>query len=97
MGSGQGWRPVKYAHWHVTFMALLKHILKMAQLLPLCSRWGMLAGSFSIVVGVTEGGGVSTELILVSCSESELAVEIAAEVIAEASAELEGVFWVVLS
>jgi hypothetical protein len=38
-------------------MALLKRILKMAQLDPLDSRRGMFAGSFSMVVGVAVGGG----------------------------------------
>ena len=55
-----GLMPVKYAHWRVTFMALLKRILKMAQLEPLYSRHGMLAGSFSMVVGVAVGGGDDT-------------------------------------
>jgi hypothetical protein len=41
-------------------MALLKRILKMAQLDPLYSRHGMLAGSFSMVVEVAVGRGVVT-------------------------------------
>jgi hypothetical protein len=45
-------------------MALLKHILKMAQLEPFDSRRGILAGSFSMVVGVTAGGGDVTEDML---------------------------------
>ena len=56
-GSGYGLRPMKYAHRRVTFMAFPKRILKMAQLEPLCSRHGIFAGSFSMVVGVTVGGG----------------------------------------
>src|SRR5580698_2872045 len=53
VGSGHGESPVKYAHQRVTFMALPKRILKMAQLEPLYSRRGMFARSFSMVVGVT--------------------------------------------
>ena len=52
VGSGHGESPVKYAHRHVTFMALPKRILKMAQLKPLYLRQGMFARSFSMVVGV---------------------------------------------
>ena len=59
-GSGYGLRPVKYAHRCVTFMALLKRILKMAQLELLCLRHGMFARSFSMVVGVAVGGGDET-------------------------------------
>ena len=38
-------------------MALLKRILKMAQLEPFGSRHGILAGSFSMMVGVVVGNG----------------------------------------
>jgi hypothetical protein len=48
---------VKYAHRRVTFMALLKRILKMAQLEPFGLRRGISAGSFSMVVGVAVGNG----------------------------------------
>ena len=61
--------PVKYAHRRVTFMALLKRILKMAQLEPLYSRRGMLAGSFSMVVGVAVGGGDDTVDIMVALGD----------------------------
>jgi hypothetical protein len=36
----------------MTFIALLKHILKMAQFALFSLRWGMFAESFSMVVGV---------------------------------------------
>ena len=53
-GVGQGYRPVKYGHRRVTFIASLKRLWKTAQLEPLGSRRGTLAGSLSTVVG--EGG-----------------------------------------
>ena len=53
-GVGQGYRPVKYSHRRVTFIASLKRLWKTAQLEPLGSRRGTLAGSLSTVVG--EGG-----------------------------------------
>jgi len=68
-GSGYGLRPVKYAHQHVTFMVFPKHILKMAQLEPLCSRRGIFAGSFSMVVGVTVGRGDKTVDMRVSLGD----------------------------
>ena len=42
---------MKYCHWRITFMVLLKCLLKMAQLESVGSRRGMAAGSLSMVVG----------------------------------------------
>ena len=41
---------MKYPHHQVTFIASLKHIWKMAQLVPLGSSQLILAGSCSMVV-----------------------------------------------
>jgi len=48
---------MKYPYWHITFIMLLKCILKMAQFALFGSRQEMLARSFSIKVGVV---GVDT-------------------------------------
>ena len=51
-------------------MALLKHILKMAQFNPLDSRCGMLAGSFLMVVGMAVGGGnVTVDMVAASLGD----------------------------
>jgi hypothetical protein len=48
---GYGLVLVKYPHQCITFIALLKHILNMAQFALFGSRRGIFAGSFSIEVG----------------------------------------------
>ena len=51
-------------------MALLKRILKMAQFDLLDSRREMLAGSFSMVVGVAVGeGDVTVDMVAVSLGD----------------------------
>ena len=69
MGLRYELRPIKKAHRYVTFMTLLKRILKMAQFEPLYLRCSILAGSFLIVVGVMLGGGEETIDMGVSLGE----------------------------
>jgi hypothetical protein len=68
-------------------MALLKRILKMAQLEPLDSRRGIFAGSFSMVVGVTAGGGDETVVILTG---EDLGEEMGDMLVDRGTNELEG-------
>jgi hypothetical protein len=58
-GTRQGLVPEKYLHQHVTFIVLLKHNLKMAQLTLLGSRYGIFARSFSMVGFVTVHGNTA--------------------------------------
>jgi hypothetical protein len=62
--------PVKYPHQQITIIALVKRILKMAQLAPLVSRRGIFTGSLSMVVDV----GVTVEDV-----DEEVGVEVEVE------------------
>jgi len=95
-GWGYGLVPVKYPHRHVTFIALLKHILNIAQLVPFGSRRGIFARSFSIEVGaevvyVVDIVGVTVDMLVERRGVDESLGDDAREVGTNELAGLDGV------
>jgi hypothetical protein len=74
-GLGYGLLPVKYPHQRVTFIALLKHILNIAQFAPFGSRRGIFARSFSIEVGAVVVDAVNMIGVVVDILEEGRGVD----------------------
>jgi hypothetical protein len=74
-GLGYGFVPVRYPHRRVTFIALLKCILNIAQFAPFGSRRGIFAGSFSIEVGAVVGDAVDRFKVTVDMLEEGRGVD----------------------